>query len=72
MTPNEERADRAHRVLDIYEQRGGGDPDDHDASITDLIADLLHLAELHFGGAQDVHRIAWSHFAAESREQVRP
>ena len=41
---NQERADRAQIALDVYQALDGMDPDTEGA-LSDLMCDLLHLAE---------------------------
>jgi hypothetical protein len=55
-----ERLELARSSADFYERNGGGDPDDFEATITDLLADLLHLA--HAEGL-DPHVIAFRSIA---------
>lgn len=43
MPTNAERANRAKVLLEVYATHFG-DPDDHSANLTDLLADLMHLS----------------------------
>ncbi len=65
---NEQRAESAFRTLQVYLQRGDGDEGDMEASIVDLVSDLLHLGEQYGFDAEYVTRVALSHFNAEQSE----
>lgn len=61
---NELRADRARRALNAYlETKGESDTDE--ADITDLIADLLHLAAAEEIDTEPILRVAEINFESE-------
>ena len=68
---NEERAEHGWAILEMYAMNCG-DPNDHTANLTDVLADLMHLAKrqpelkLHFDRRLEMAR--W-HFEAELEEE---
>ena len=68
MTSNEERAQVAQAALEARGLPGGEyGPDEITEAVTDLIADLLHLADTSGADARRVFLRAWEHFTAEAR-----
>ena len=63
----EERAERAECALLCYP---GGDPEDLDATIVDLVTDLLHLAHRNDIEPDYVTRMAQEHYDAELEEEA--
>lgn len=68
---NEERAERGWAILEMYAM-SYGDPNDHTANLTDVLADLMHLSKwqserkLHFDRSLEIAR---GHFEAELEEE---
>jgi formylmethanofuran dehydrogenase subunit E len=65
-TTNAERAQRAETALAGYT---GGDPDDFQTTIIDLVTDLLHLAHENGFDVEPVTDMALTHFKAEWDEE---
>ncbi len=63
---NNERAAWAEEALAAY-LSGKKDEEDIEANLTDLVADLLHLAAANKVDAALVLRRAWDHYAYEKR-----
>ena len=72
MTDNETRADRAHEALRQYVEAAGEAFEQNSSEISDLIADLLHLAARWDQGDDPIDstlRLARMHFDAEQDEE---
>jgi hypothetical protein len=63
---NAERAQRAETALAGYT---GSDPDDFQATIIDLVTDLLHLAHDNDFDPEQITDMALTHFKAEWGEE---
>ena len=64
---NDERSERAACALLCYP---GGDPEDLDATIVDLVTDLLHLAHKNDIEPDYVTHMAQEHYDAEVEEEA--
>lgn len=64
MSANQDRAGRAYRAV-LYYQQYGTDADAIEASITDLITDLFHLADEYGLDQHELQLRALSHYQAE-------
>jgi membrane-bound ClpP family serine protease len=69
MTSIETRIGHAGNALAAYLESKGEDRDG-DASIVDLVADLLHMAKAEGHDPEAVLRMATSHVEAETQEAV--
>ena len=68
MTTNERRAERATVACDAYAEFKNEDPADP-TTITDLIVDLLHLADLRGSCPERLLELAKMHYEAEASEE---
>ena len=66
---NEERGNRVITLLDAYTEINEPGDEGEDYVITDLIADLLHLAHLREHDAGNISRMALNHFENEISEE---
>ncbi len=72
MPTNSERAERARLILEAYAIEWG-DPEDHSANLTDILADLMHLAHRHAELNLDFNaqlEMAKQHFDEELLEEL--
>jgi len=65
-----ERQERAYRLALIYAHMSG-EGEDIEAAIIDLSADLLHLCGQYGFEADELQRIALSHYTAETAAELR-
>jgi hypothetical protein len=71
MTDNEERASRAREACDTFAEASGLDvAEELPTLISDLIADLMHLADQSGLCPESLIDTAWMHFEAEVEEEI--
>lgn len=70
MSTNKERGDRAYRYALLY-AREVNDDEEIESAITDLMADLAHLADNDYGMyGTDALSLATEHFTEEQAEEA--
>ena len=65
---NEARAEMGKKIEKAYLANGGGDKEDDESTVVDIIADLLHFANNNTLEASTIIRRARSHYEAEMLE----
>lgn len=65
-TPNEQRSDRAFRLMLVYSQYTHAN--EMETTVTDLLADLLHMSEDYNINIADCLRVATDHYNEETQE----
>ena len=66
---NEDRGNRVITLLDAYTEITESEDEGEEWVIIDMIADLLHLANLRGHDAEKVSRYALNHFENETSEE---
>ena len=68
MTTNKDRAHRIDKIALNYLGEDNNHPDDFEAAVRDILADVRHWCDKHGKSFADIDRIAYNNYSAEVSE----